>query len=168
MEKKTKINSIFLVLTLIFLLTGCVVGPITRDVERAKAEGIPLVILNIDPSLPNYVGGVDVSAYFVNTSGQTLRHVHITLMPYNKDGEAVPTEIGGRESPILRSAGPIEPDMERHASWKNVWHHHAIRCIEVTRVEIAYLNGKSERFSGAKVKKILDSSIKKTCEAQSQ
>jgi len=154
------------VLTLIFLVAGCITGPITKDVERAKAEGIPLIILNIDPSYPNSVGGVDVSTYFVNTSDQTLKYVHITLMPYNKGGDAVPSEIGGKESPILRSVGPIEPDMERHTSWKNVWHHHSIRCIEVISVEIAYINGKSENFSGAKIRKLLDSSIKNTCAVQ--
>lgn len=145
------------------LMTGCIIGPITKDVERAKAEGIPLIILNIDPSYPNYEGGVDVSAYFVNTSDQTLKYVRITLTPYSKDGVAVPSEIGGRKSPILRYLGPIKPDGELHTSWRNVWYHHSIRCIKVTRVEIAYENGTSESFSGAKVEKILDSSIRNTC-----
>ena len=146
--------------------TGCILGPITKDVERAKAEGIPLIILNIDPSHPNYVGAVDVSAYFVNTSDQTLKHIFLDLIPYSKDGIAIPSETGRRKSPILRDTGPIEPNEERHTSWKNVWHHHSIRCIEVNRVKIEYMDGKSESFIGAEVAKILDSSIKKSCAVQ--
>lgn len=146
------------------LLIGCVTNIPTKDIERAKIEGIPLVISSIYSKFPNSAGGVDVSARFFNTSDETIKYIVLTVMPYNSVGDIAPSEIGRKKSARLQYTGPLKANDENTwSTWENIWYNHSIRCIEITDVEITYMNGMEQNFSGTEVKKVLSNAIINSC-----
>ena len=140
--------NVVLVSLLPLLITGCAAVS-TEDIERAKAESIPIIVSKLDTSRPNSAGGVDVEVNFMNTSNKTFKYVVLTVLPYNRVGDVAPSEIGRKTSARLSATGPIQPGQGAHSSiWSNIWYNHSIHCVELTGIELTYMNGSTERLVG--------------------
>jgi hypothetical protein len=165
-------RSIICFVAIIFGLSGCATTN-TKDLERVKREGIPILIEFAYPSAPNSAGGVDVRIDFVNTSSKTFKYVLFTAIPYNKVGDVVQSAVGGKTSASLETVGPYNPGQKnyepdpwlggRYSHWPNVWYNNTISCIEITKVELTYMDGSTVSFDGPSIKKLLAESIKNSC-----
>jgi len=159
-----KFNKI-LIYVLVVLITGCATVP-TEDIEKAKAEGVPVILSRIFQTHPNSAGGVDILVIFFNTSNQTLKYVDFTVMPYNKVGDVAPSEIGRKTVANLRVTGPIKPNEDWRGGWENIWYNNSIGCIEVIGIEVTYMNGNSESFSGSELSKLMAIGVSNSCAVQ--
>ncbi len=170
-------NSISILIPLLFL-TGCA-GPPKSGIERAKKKGIPLVVSRIEVKRPNSAGGVGVKISFTNTSNRTLKYVLFSVEPYNRVGDIAPSEIGGKTSVNLQSIGPIKPDefqgdyhtgfiIMSGGGWSNVWYNHSIYCINLTRIDVTYMDGRTSSFDKTSLHEIMGPSVNKyVCRDQS-
>lgn len=145
------------------LFAGCSSVP-TKEIERAKTEGVPVIINHLSSSIPNSAGGVNVYSNYFNTSDKTLKYVVLTVLPYNKVGDLAPSEIGRKTYTRIKDIGPIEPNGKGGGGWKNVWYNHSISCVKLTELEVTYMSGESESFRGAQLLKVLKSGISNSCE----
>lgn len=136
------------------LLTGC--APL-KEFERARAVGVPVLVEKLYSGYPNSAGGVDVHATFWNTSNQTLKYVVLTVLPYNRVGDIAPSEIWLKTDARLRFTGPIRPGQSNGLGARAVcvWYNHSIRSIKLSEVEVTYMSGETESFSGNEVSKLL-------------
>mgnify|MGYP003651933926 CR=1 FL=1 len=158
--------STLLVSLLALLLTGCAAVSL-EDIERAKAEGTPILVSKLNISHPNSAGGVDVHVNFLNTSEKTLKYAVFTVLPYNKVGDVAPSEIGRKTFARLKDTGPVQPEQwSVNSYWSNTWYNHSIRCVELTRIDLTYMTGSTESIGGVKLSQALASSIDNTCVVQ--
>lgn len=158
-----------IVATLIYLLAlnlaGCATVP-PEDLERAKSEGIPILITRVHPLSPNSAGGVNVEANLFNASNKRIKYVVLTLKPYNQVGDIAPSTIGGKINARIRKTGPIEPGSYSGGTWGNLWYNHSISCVELTDIRIEYMDGDIDRISGDKLSQALTSRIKESCSVE--
>lgn len=151
---------------LTLLISGCATVP-SADLERAKLEGIPVVVTNVRPSLPNSAGGVDVHVRFINTSSETVKYAVFTVEPYNGVGDVAPSQIGRKTSARLRETGPIQPGQGNGTGyWRNIWYNPTIRCVKLTGVVLTYMDDRRESFVGSDLPKVLSSAVNNTCAVQ--
>ncbi len=171
-----KYRNIVSIIIIAIALSGCATMQ-TNSIKRAQNQGIPIVVTKIYPSFPNSAGGVDAHVNFVNTSRKTFKYVVFEVIPYNRVGDVAPSEIGYKSTARLQATGPHKPmtsffesvyksalDMDGY--WENVWYNSTIRCIEVHSVEITYMDGSTECFSGAEVSKVIAEGVKNSCSVQ--
>jgi len=72
-------------------------------------------------SVPNSVGGVNVTTMFKNTSDKTIKYVYINCTPYNAVDDAVPCSIRGFDVLDLSITGPIEPNTNNDCDYAIKW-----------------------------------------------
>lgn len=150
-------------LLLTLFLSGCATAP-SADLERAKIEGLPIIVTSVRPSLPNSAGGVDVHIRFVNTSSETIKYARFTVEPYNAVGDIAPSQIGRRTSVQLRETGPIHPGQANGTGyWRNTWYNPSIRCVIITGIEVTYMDDRWNGFVGTDISKVLSSEISNSC-----
>ena len=165
-KKKDNVMKLKILLSLIpiFILFGCIHHKISiQDIERAKTEGLPILINTLFTSYPNSVGGVDVEIRGKNISDKTFKYVYYNVMAYNNVGDIQSSEIGNKIVGRLKDTGPIKPNWLSYGTWGSVWYNNSIRCVELTSIEIIYMDGESVTIEGEKLKKSIVSSLKNSC-----
>ena len=140
------------------------------NVKRAIDSGQPLLITYLGPRGANYVGGVDVDIYAVNTSNKTIKYLTFDVTPYNAVGDVQRGEIRRISTMHLESTGPyvgISSNPNRNAimmTWENAWYNHTIRCVVVRNVKIEYVDGSRRNYSGpSSVLGIMGSGMNNSC-----
>lgn len=111
----------------------------------------------ISTSKPNSAGGVDTRIRFkVGTQG-IIKYARFTAVPYNPVGDVMTSSIDNESEKTLTLTGPLEPNRFVGGRWKDVWYNNTISCIEITTVEIEFMNDVTEIYSGERVKSVLQS-----------
>src|SRR6056297_3222117 len=145
---------------------------INQKIEKAYNKGLPILITEISSHRPNSAGGVDVTIDFINTVGlKPIKYAIFTVIPYNRVGDVVSSTIGRHKSQKLKITGPIkyaafsvdwlgqDVNGAGHGTWENVWYNHSISCIEIIRIKIIYMDGKTTDIAGKGIKSLLVSGV---------
>lgn len=147
-------------------MTACTpIADYTQEYAERKAAGVPLVIAYADTEGPNSAGGVDVRINALNVSSKTIKYLRYTVVPYNAVGDRVSGTIRRRSAARIFDTGPIAPDASSPPGvWDNVWYNSSIRCLEITRVRIEYMDGTSRTFtSRGSISNLMRSDIVNSC-----
>ena len=123
-------------------------------IEQAKSSGLPILLYLKEVSNPDSAGGVDIKIGFQNLSKQNIKYVKFGVLPYNAVGDVVASEIGGKTLAILNFTGPLPYDEYKYSRWENVWYNNSIRCIEIVKVDISYMDGSETSFENSEIKDI--------------
>lgn len=157
-------------LAVVVLMTACVANPYQEDIANKVSQGAPLLIFRAEPSDPNSVGGVDVRLGIANLSNKTIKYFRATVVSYNAVGDRVTGDIRGRSSARIYSTGPyagydgVNDPALRPLRWDTVWYNSSIRCIEITRVSIEYMDGTTRTFSTpSSIASLMHPSVSNSC-----
>lgn len=102
---------------------------------------------------PNSAGGVSVQITFQNDTQKTIKYVYFDVVPYNAVKDVQSCTISGKSKAELSFTGPIEPGAVcRNIYWENVWYNHTITTLDLVMVEVLYMDGSSEKLTGADIK----------------
>ena len=120
-----------------------------EEVERRALvdAGTPFRI-GVMPSEPDSAAGVSVSLTInVFDTIRVIKYLRLHVTPFNAIGDAVSSKIGGKEGAVLNVTGPVSAgDNPYSGIWKNVWYNSTIRCIEVDRIEVDYIDGSTYTY----------------------
>ena len=144
-------------------LVACA-GALNQELQRAKASQQPVFIANVVASEPNERGMTDVKLQLFNTSAATYKYVDISLIAYNRVGDAI--RRTGDLSPIvkLRFTGPLRPRRTPGISiWPGVWHVQKVGCLKVLRIDVTQMDDRVIAVDGAMLPRVLGSEIAKGC-----
>ena len=157
-------------LAVAIVMAACVASPYQEDIANKVSQGAPLLIYRAEPRAPNSAGGVDVRLGIANLSSKTIKYLRATVVPYNAVGDRVTGEIRRRSSARIYSTGPYigyngTSGPELHPLfWDTIWYNHSIRCIEITRVSIEYMDGTTRTFSTpSSIASLLHPSVSNSC-----
>lgn len=151
----------------VFLLHGCAT-PTSQLIDQARQHDVPVVVSTSFPGLPNSAGGVNANISFVNASNRTLKYVHFSVTPYNRVGDIAPSEIGRRATTLLRATGPYEPGKGNvtlfgPSNWENVWYNHSIRCMQIDKIEVTYMDDQPEVVEGDRLRMAMAPEVRNSC-----
>ncbi len=138
-----------------------------RQAEAARrARGSePFLITRLRVEGPDSAGGVGaVVRLMMLVDERTLKYLSLTYTPYNGVGDRVASENPGRISSTTRKiTGPMS-FQDGEGSWGGdpIWYNPSIRCVEIDRIAVEYLNGERHTYV-RELPKVLDPSIRNDC-----
>ncbi|MEG1758382.1 MAG: hypothetical protein RR235_08010 [Oscillospiraceae bacterium] len=101
---------------------------------------------------PNIVGGVDLFIGYVNMSEKVMKYATFTVVPYNAVDDVVTCEIRNISEYVAQDVGPkakgegIAGDYSWY--WQCAWYNSTIDRLEMTEIEIEYIDGSREILTG--------------------
>ena len=97
-------------------------------------------------SSPNSAGGVDFNIIWQNKSDKTIKYVAFEVVPFNAVGDIVECTIRNSSNFRGQVTGPIGKNKWSGygTTWSNAWYNNTIKKIEITEVNIDYIDGTSE------------------------
>lgn len=101
---------------------------------------------------PNSAGGVSVRFSYRNDSTKNIKYVTFTVVPYNavKDVQRCTTR---RQSEMrLQVTGPINAGNPGSCTFENVWYNSTICTVELTKIELEYMDGSTETLAGPDIR----------------
>lgn len=111
-------------------------------------------------------GGVE--PYFVfrkPEKANSVKYISIQLKPYNAAGDIV-YQTGDAAGRKVSFIGPFERERAENGSWwEPVRYGSGVRCLKVSSVSIAFVNGKTVSYSGKSLKKVFAPEVKNECQA---
>lgn len=121
-----------------------------KDREKTKKEKLRQIIRikQFYTSKPNSAGGVDFNIIWQNKSEKTIKYAYFMVVPYNGVGDIVKCTIKGESYFKGQVTGPIEKEKWSgyNSAWTNAWYNNTIRKIMITKIEIEYIDGTSEKI----------------------
>lgn len=163
-----------ILLYLLLALTGCATSTMGGDQIQAYRQAIengkPVFVEALYVLRPNSAGGVTLGLRWHNLSDESIKYVEITAVPYNAVGDPIASDIGGRTIFNGRITGPIEPNSRAgDFTWRNVWYNHSAACVELTRMEIEYMNGSTLTLEKEDIDQMYRGAYRQnTCEYQGE
>lgn len=100
---------------------------------------------------PNSAGGVDVKGVFHNTTGKAIKYVSIYFVPLNRVGDVQQCTIRHESEHGIEITGPIKPGSSHKFHAENMWYNHSITSVQVTEIEIEYMDGTSETIPASQI-----------------
>lgn len=136
--------------------------------EAAQSAGLPIVIDRIGASSPNSAGGVDFQFGATNLSEKTIKYLELTGTAYNAVGDRVSGEISRLSTRRVTDTGPYAPNVSTGIRiLENAWYNHTVRCVEVSRVKITYMDNTTRIFSSpSSIQALLRPGVSNTCRVQ--
>ena len=128
---------------------------LTKNIERIKSLGYPIIIKNYKTEYSNSAGGVPCRIEFQNISLKKIKYIYFTVVPYNAVNDIVSSEIGGKVVETLEFTGPLNENENRIGTWENVWYNHSIRYMKITNIEIIFMDNTRISIKNANVEKVL-------------
>lgn len=110
-------------------------------VQRESEIKNTIKVLKAYPKEPNSVGGVDFVIEYKNISGKQIKYSTFTVVPYNAVNDIVPCDIRGYKNFRGTSTGPIENGKTDRCYWECAWYNNTIKRIEITAVELEFMDG---------------------------
>ena len=103
---------------------------------------------------PNSAGGVDFHVVWQNTSNKVIKYCYFTVVPYNSVEDIVSCTIRHQSEFTGKVTGPIDPGQwyGENYSWQNAWYNNTIVKAKLTKIQIDYMDGTSEKLSGEDIK----------------
>lgn len=106
-----------------------------------------MIVAHIDSA-----DGVSVLVDFKNTSKKTFKYVIFGVVPYNRVGDPVSSEIGRKSYAILEITGPLEPDtVKNDCFFENVLYNNTVTEIKLKNVQIVYMDNSTVNLQGKKI-----------------
>ncbi len=99
---------------------------------------------------PSFTGSFDVMFHLDYHGGQAIKYCIISCVPVNAVGDIVACTMTNAIERRLEITGPINPGSDVYG-FKNVWYNPTIAKVNITKVEILYMDGSSESISGQKM-----------------
>jgi hypothetical protein len=131
------------------LVTGCVTVPKVDQIAeftRVYEAGLPLMIGGWFTRM-NSAGGVGPVVTFVNSQPVVLKYVRFWFEPYDRVGTKLSSDLSSKVEGGVQSTGPFEPKIPRNKNeFDPVWYNRSIHCIEMTRVEVVYMDDQVRSF----------------------
>jgi hypothetical protein len=113
--------------------------------EEVLPESIvaSLQIVKLKTEKPNSAGGVDCNIVWKNTSDKTVKYIRFSVAPFNAVNDMVASEIGNKTYVKLEVTGPVKPGETygRDTLWESVWYNSTISYMQITGIEIEYMDG---------------------------
>lgn len=135
--------------------------------ENDHIKSNPIELYSIVVEDIDSVGGVDVTIYWQNVSGEQLKYVYFSVAPYNRVGDVVSSAIGGKRTATLKITGPIYSNsptsiynkkygiMASSSSWENVWYNSTISTIRISKVTVVYMDGTTYDYTGTELEEFI-------------
>ena len=124
--------------------------------ERSKEDKARAIIRvsKVFTDEPNSAGGVDFNVIWQNKSNKVIKYCYFTVVPYNAVGDAVSCTIRRESEFTGKVTGPINPGQwnGEGSSWECAWYNHSIVRAKLTKIQITYMDGTSEKLSGEDIK----------------
>jgi outer membrane murein-binding lipoprotein Lpp len=113
-------------------------------------------VTKIDIDEPNSAGGVDLFIGYKNMSDKVIKYTYFSIVPYNRVGDIVNSDIGGESKITAVDEGPHKKGEGIAGNynwyWENAWYSWSIDSVEITSIKIEYMDGTSVTLSGDDVK----------------
>lgn len=111
--------------------------------EAAKLRaGKKLLIEDLSVSVNSAGGAEPWIVWEYLQDDKTIKYITFNVVPYNAVGDVQASRIDGKTSARLLETGPIKPgDVYHEDGWEPVWYNSTIRCIEIRRIDIEYMDG---------------------------
>ena len=100
----------------------------------------------------NSAGGVSVRFWYRNDSDKSIKYVTFTVVPYNAVKDVQKCKTSGRSAALLQVTGPIEAGKTRSCTFENVWYNSTISTVELTNIELDYMDGSKETLKGSDIR----------------
>ena len=115
----------------------------------------------------NSAGGVEPYATFVNPSqSDSIKYITLQIAMYNAVGDRISSTIGRFSTGSIQMTGPLaNEDGLREARWAPIWYNHSAKCIQVTSVQVQFMNKKSITFSGPTLNRAFHPDVAYQCSA---
>lgn len=118
---------------------------------RDKAREI-IRVTKVSKSNPNSAGGVDLFIGYKNMSEKIIKYATFTIVPYNKVGDRATCDIRGNSTFYAKDEGPHKKGEGISGNynwyWENAWYNWSIDKLELTEIDIIYMDGTSVKVSG--------------------
>lgn len=111
----------------------------------------------------NSAGGVSIHPNFYNSSDKIITYITLSVIPFNRVGDLVSSQIGLRTEAGVRLTGPLQPRTMTGRTRSNLWYNSTISCVEITSIEIIFSDGTSETYDKTEVKEILSENNSNSC-----
>ena len=113
----------------------------------------------------NFASGVDISLNYYNASGKEIKYLTFTFVPYNAVNDEVCCTISNESEKAGQITGPIkafniaigEYDAKYNhfypegklpsAKWDALWYNNTITRVEVTQIDITYMDDSEETIT---------------------
>lgn len=124
---------------------------IMREVALGHMGYVPGQTEEVWQSGPNSAGGVSVQFRYGNDSDKTVKYVTFTVVPYNAVKDVQSCTISGISEARLQVTGPINAKDADSCTFENVWYNSTISTVELTKIEIEYMDGSKEILKGGEI-----------------
>ncbi len=112
------------------------------------------------------VGGCDVTIAWENKSEKTIKYITFTVGAINAVGDNITCDITDKMYCRLKRTGPFkqnEGDFEYSdynnkyygACWGNVWYNYTAKTVEITKIEIEYMDGTEKNIEEEDIKYLI-------------
>ena len=109
-------------------------------------------VTKLQVSKPNSVGGVRVPIGHKNMSDKTIKYITFEVVPYNAVGDIMRCEIRDYANFGCQATGPYATGEglagNNSAYWDCVWYNSTITSVQLTNIDIEYMDGTSVSLSG--------------------
>jgi len=135
-----------IILFVLVLSVGCAnYRYLTKEYKFGKKEAVrkdlPIIIMNVKVSEPDYAGGVDVNVVYENISDKEMKYIVFHVVPYNAVGDIVKCDITGHSKIKLEVTGPVLIKEYTDGYFGTAWYNHSIKSAKLLKVDITYMDG---------------------------
>lgn len=123
----------------------------TSVINKIKNK-LPFIIETINTSLPNSVGGVDLSFSGINITNKDVKYIYINGYPINAVGDKCFCHIRKHSNTTCKITGPIKFMQYKNEIFNNVWYDSTIKEFIPTSIKIQYTDGSLSIMNQAKIK----------------
>jgi hypothetical protein len=145
-------------------------APKTREELAAALQGKRLVIFGVFPDGPNSAGGSGAKIVYRYLDGKkVIKYLYFTVTPFNSVGDPVADRISGRSQRRLTVTGPLEAapldkkEFHEESFWDPLWYDNSLSCLRLDKVDIQYMDGSTETFSGKKLQDAIFPEFRNGC-----
>ena len=126
-------------------------------IEAARIEAVKhsIAITSCYLSKADYCGGRDVILGVKNISKKTIKYLVWEGVFYNAVDDMVCCEIRNRYKMRGQVTGPIKPNVWDSYSWDCAIYNHTARRIEITNINIEYMDGTSLNIRGNEIQYLI-------------
>ncbi|MEG1567078.1 MAG: hypothetical protein RR347_05295 [Anaerovoracaceae bacterium] len=121
--------------------------------KSAKDKAREIIrVTKISKSSPNSAGGVDLFIGYKNMSDKVIKYATFSVVPYNKVGDKVYSEIGGESTINAEDVGPHKKGEGLAGNynwyWENAWYSWSIATLKLERIYIRYMDDTAVEIVG--------------------
>ena len=131
-----------------FFVVSCTSTRVPTAIYQDIAnKGYPIAISSLQTYPPNFVSGIDVDIVFKNLSKKTIKYIYFTAIPYNKVGDIVESEIGGKIEASLAYTGPLRPEEETATHYDAIWYNSTIVYSKLIELNVIFMDNTEYTYS---------------------